>query len=102
MAGGCLRQPPASSDKEIFMNKPISRRDFLKLAGGAVVTVTGASLLPQFLRKTLLPDQVVAGALEPYDLFFGGTDGWFSLPTGDSVNTEYHPDPLAADAGPFT
>jgi len=84
------------------MNKPISRRDFLKLAGGAVVTVTGASLLPQFLRKTLMPDQVVAGALEPYDLFFGGTDGWFSLPTGPSVDSPYHPDPLAADQGPFT
>ena len=83
------------------MNKPISRRDFLKLAGGAAVTVTGASLLPQFLRKTLMPEQVVDAA-SPYDLFFAGTDGWFSLPTGPAVDSPFHPDPLAADNGPFT
>lgn len=81
------------------MNKPISRRDFLKLAGGAAVTVTGASLLPKFLRKHLMPEQVV-GAAGDYDLFFGGTDGWFSLPTGDSVNSPYHPDSYAE--APFT
>lgn len=78
------------------MNKPISRRDFLKLAGGAAVTVTGASLLPQFLRKHLMPEQVV-GAAGDYDLYFGGTDGWFSLPTGDSVNSPYHPDSYAPE-----
>ena len=33
------------------MKKHISRRDFLKLAGGAAVTVAGAGLLPQTLRK---------------------------------------------------
>lgn len=82
------------------MNKPISRRDFLKLAGGAVVTVAGVGLLPQFLRKTLHADQVVAGAAQPYDLFFAGTDGWFSLPTGPSVDSPYHPDSLAE--APFT
>ncbi|MDZ4718392.1 MAG: multicopper oxidase domain-containing protein [Roseiflexaceae bacterium] len=73
---------------------PISRRNFLKLAGGTAVTVTGASLMPQFLRKTLMPEQVV-GAATPYDLYFAGTDGWFSLPAGASVSSIYHPDPLA-------
>jgi len=82
--------------------KPISRRNFLKLTGGAAVTVTGASLLPQFLRRTLLVEQVEVGAAVPYDLFFAGTDGWFSLPTGSTINSIYHPDSLAADAGPFT
>ncbi|HEX5691761.1 MAG TPA: multicopper oxidase domain-containing protein, partial [Roseiflexaceae bacterium] len=84
------------------MSKPISRRTFLKLAGGAAVTMTGASLLPQFLRTTLLAEKVTVGAAEPYDLFFAGTDGWFSLPTGSAIDSPYHPDPLAADAGPFT
>jgi len=78
------------------MNKQISRRDFLKLAGGAAVTVAGVSLLPQFLRKTLHPDQVVS-AQSPFpdpDLFFAGTDGWFWLP--DSPNlAPYFPDALA-------
>jgi len=79
------------------MNKHFSRRDFLKLAGGAVVTVAGASLLPQFLRKTLMPDQVVNAAGD-YDLYFAGTDGWMFNP-GPHVSP-YHPDVLAP--APFT
>lgn len=71
------------------MNKPISRRNFLKLAGGAVVTVAGASLLPQFLRKTLMPEQVV-GAVGDYDLFFAGTDGFMWNP--GPAQAPYHPD----------
>jgi len=75
------------------MKKQISRRDFLKLAGGAVVTAAGASVLPQFLRKTLMPVQVAkADASDPYDLFFGGTDGWFYLP---GTVTGFQPDPYA-------
>jgi hypothetical protein len=81
------------------MNKQISRRDFLKLAGGAMLTVAGVSLMPQFLRKTLLAENVVAAAGD-YDLFFAGTDGWFYLPNGPSVNNPYHPDSLAE--APFT
>ena len=83
------------------MNKPISRRDFLKLAGGAVLTVAGASLLPQFLRKTLMPVEVAA-ADGVYDLFFAGTDGWFYLPVSSdpNVNGPYHPDSYAP--APFT
>ena len=76
------------------MNKRFSRRDFLKLAGGAVVVVAAGGLMPQFLRKTLLPEQV-AGAAGDFDLFFAGTDGWFYLPSGPTVNGVYHPDTLA-------
>jgi len=84
------------------MNKQFSRRDFLKLAGGAVVTVAGAGLLPQFLRKTLMPEQVVNASHIPPDLFFAGTDGWFNLPVSSdpAVNGPYHPDPYAEP--PFT
>jgi FtsP/CotA-like multicopper oxidase with cupredoxin domain len=61
-----------------------------------VVTVAGVGLLPQFLKKTLHPDQVVK-AQNPFpdpDLFFAGTDGWFWLP--DSPNlAPYFPDTLA-------
>ena len=75
------------------MNKQISRRDILKLAGGAAVTVAGAGLLPKFLRRTLHPEQVVSAATRPADLFFAGTDGWFWLP--DSPNLlPYFPDNL--------
>jgi FtsP/CotA-like multicopper oxidase with cupredoxin domain len=78
------------------MKKQISRRDFLKLAGGAVVTVAGASLLPQFLRKTLMAEQVVKAAGE-HDLFFAGTDGWMHLP---GSLAPWHPDSYAEP--PFT
>ena len=78
------------------MKKQISRRDFIRLAGGAAVTVAGAGLLPQFLRKTLMPEKVVSAAGD-YDLFFGGTDGWMYLP-GSTL--PYHPDSYAPS--PFT
>jgi FtsP/CotA-like multicopper oxidase with cupredoxin domain len=81
------------------MNKRISRRDFLKIAGGATLTVAGASLLPQFLRKTLLPESVVTAQTD-FDLFFAGTDGWFYLPSDPSINSPYHPDSYAE--APFT
>ncbi len=81
------------------MIKRISRRDFLKLTGGAAAIVTGSAVLPGFLRKTLLPEGVVSAAGD-YDLFFAGTDGWFYLPTGTVLNTPYHPDVLAEP--PFT
>jgi FtsP/CotA-like multicopper oxidase with cupredoxin domain len=76
------------------MNKYLSRRDFLKLAGGAVVTVAGAGLLPQFLRKTLHAEQVVGAQAIPPDLFFAGTDGWFWLPDSPAL-PPYFPDDLA-------
>ena len=77
------------------MNKQISRRDFLKIAGGAALTVAGAGLLPQFLRKTLLAEQVVEAAGE-YDLYFAGTDGWISMPPSPPIGF-YFPDDLAPE-----
>ena len=62
------------------MNKQFSRRDFLKVAGGAVMLTAGASVLPQFLRKKLLPEEVVQAAWPDPNLFFAGTDGWMWLP----------------------
>jgi len=76
------------------MNKHISRRDFLKLAGGAVVTVAGASLLPQFLRRSLLPEEIGNAQAVPPDLYFAGTDGWISMPSSPSIGF-YFPDDLA-------
>ena len=81
------------------MNKPISRRDFIKLAGGAVVTVAGAALMPRFLRKTLMADEIVNAAAGDPDLFWAGTDGWFWLPPDSSFGS-MHPDALAPS--PFT
>jgi FtsP/CotA-like multicopper oxidase with cupredoxin domain len=86
------------------MKKQFSRRDFLKLAGGASLTVASASLLPRFLKKTLVADEVVQAA-SPFpdpDLFFAGTDGWFWLPPDPPIGI-YHPDsygPATLSAGP--
>jgi len=81
------------------MNKKLSRRDFLKVAGGAVLLTAGGSLLPQFLRRTLQPDEVVNAAYPDPDLFFAGTDGWFWLPPTPPIGV-YHPDPYGADFTP--
>jgi len=81
------------------MKKQFSRREFLKLAGGAVVTVAGVGLLPQFLKKTLMADEVVNAALPDPNLFFAGTDGWFWLPPTPEI-PPYHPDPYGADYTP--
>jgi FtsP/CotA-like multicopper oxidase with cupredoxin domain len=90
---------------EKIMKQSISRREFFKVAGGAAVIVAGVSLMPQFLRKQLLPEQVVDAASD-YDLYFAGTDGWFWLPSTPSI-PPWHPDTygldhLAPDGTPFT
>jgi FtsP/CotA-like multicopper oxidase with cupredoxin domain len=83
---------------KLTSRNPISRRDFLRMAGGAAFIVAGASVMPQFLRKTLLPEQVV-GAAGDYDLFFAGTDGWFYLPPAPAI-PPWFPDTYAPS--PFT
>ena len=53
------------------MNKHISRRNFLRFAGGAAVLAAGASLAPQGLRKVLRPEGVAEAqtAYPPPDLY---------------------------------
>ncbi|MBP1694067.1 MAG: multicopper oxidase [Chloroflexi bacterium] len=80
------------------MSTTLSRRDFIKLAGGAAVAAVGAGLLPGFLRKIMTPEQVVQGAGD-YDLFFAGTDGWMHLPPSPAI-PPWHPDTYAPS--PFT
>jgi FtsP/CotA-like multicopper oxidase with cupredoxin domain len=84
------------------MNKHISRRNFLKLAGGVAVVAAGASLAPQGLRKVLRPEGFAeAQSYPPPDLFFAGTDGWISLPVSPEIfsaslgGVKTHPDNLA-------
>jgi len=72
----------------------ISRRDFLKIAGGAAFIVAGASIMPQFLRKTLLPEEVASAQVGDYDLYFAGTDGWIHLPEDQPIGF-FFPDDIA-------
>ncbi len=78
------------------MSRSVSRRDFLKLAGGGLIATAGVSLLPTTLRRVLLPELVAeaqAGFPEP-DLYYAGTDGWISLPADPPIGF-FHPDNLA-------
>jgi FtsP/CotA-like multicopper oxidase with cupredoxin domain len=77
--------------------KLFGRRSFLRGAGGALALAAGTGVAPPFLRR-LLPVGV-ASAADSYDLFFGGTDGWISLPPSPAISY-FHPDSLAP--APFT
>jgi len=81
----------------------LSRREFLKYAGGAVAaagTITWAG-------KILLPEAASAQALTPH-LYLAGTDGWMYLPPTPQIirpssvagGAPLHPDSAAPD--PFT
>lgn len=78
-----------------------NRRNFIKAAGGLLVASAGTGLVPGFLRRSLLPAGFAeASAADPApDLFFGGTDGWISLPAAPPIGF-FHPDVLAPS--PFT
>lgn len=70
----------------------LSRRNFLKIAGSAAFMTAGVSVVPTFLRRTLLPEAVVE-AQSGYDLYYAGTDGWIYLPPEPAI-LPFHPDPL--------
>jgi FtsP/CotA-like multicopper oxidase with cupredoxin domain len=73
----------------------LSRRNFLKLGGGAVAAAAGARLLPGIAGHVLQPaSKAVAATLE---IHLAATDGFIYLPGSVS---NIHPDPLAS--APFT
>jgi FtsP/CotA-like multicopper oxidase with cupredoxin domain len=79
-------------------SKTVSRRDFMKLAGGVLAAAAGAYALPKILRNPLNPVKAVqAQPDDPYDLYFGGTDGWASMPASSPAIPPFWPDDLAPD-----
>ncbi len=105
------------------MQKKITRRDFLKLSGSALVAAAGSYGLTNYLHDALWPVQVsvsnltdlppaplcgppqstdallvdIANAAEaPADLFFAGTDGWVYIPPQPGKEP-YHPDMASPD-----
>lgn len=82
------------------MTKTFTRRNFLRLAGGALAATAGVHLLPSSFKQMLQPIAVVQGAVPDPDLVFAGTDGWISLPVNPATTTGFHPDNLAPS--PFT
>jgi len=82
------------------MTKLLSRRNFLKFAGGGLVAAAGARLLPTDLKRNLLrPIEVVRAQNGDPDLYLAGTDTWISVPSSPEIPI-FHPDDLAP--APFT
>jgi hypothetical protein len=84
--------------------KALSRRQMLKLTGGATFALTGLGLLPfnKLLGPLAMQGAEAQSAFPPPDLFYGGTDGFISLPKdpsifSESLNVRTHPDQLAMD-----
>jgi len=81
------------------MSRSVTRRDFLKLAGGVAAGVAGSLWLPGFRGRLLQPAAVLQAADPPPDLVWAGTDGWMGLPRTPAI-PPFHPDPAAP--APFT
>lgn len=81
-------------DTGMILKQPFSRRELLKLAGGAVAVAGSVT----WAGNVLLPEAAVAAPGDP-DLFLAGTDGWVFLPPTPPI-APFHPDVLAPD--PFT
>lgn len=77
--------------------RKFSRRDFLKIGGGAVAAAAGARLLPSVASRLAQTAQRVEAAAPQVNLHLAATDGFISMP--GSV-PPFHPDPLAP--APFT
>ena len=86
----------------IFSRK-ITRRDLLKLGGGAFAVAAGTGLLPRWAGKVLQPMSAAqaAGLASPAPTIYKhliGSDGWISIPMGTVKNAQgaiLAPDPLA-------
>jgi FtsP/CotA-like multicopper oxidase with cupredoxin domain len=78
------------------MSSSLSRRKFLKLAGGGLLAYAGINLLSPELRRTLLPESIAKAQINdvPPNLYFAGTDGWIHLPPDPPISF-FHPDVLA-------
>ena len=94
------------STKRLPGPSSFNRRRFFKLAGGATVAAAGMGVLPNPLKKLLSPIGISEARAQGFpdpDLFYGGTDGWISLPKSPSIFSQSlgvitHPDDLAPNA----
>lgn len=85
-----------------YFNRKISRRDFLKLAGGSLAAAAGTKwLLPRMGKNFLSPVEVALAANGDPDLYLAGTDAWISLPQSPAI-PPFHPDDLSPDPTMFS
>ncbi len=79
------------------MRTSVTRRDFLRMAGGTAAVAAGLGLMPKLGNKRLLPELVATAQAQtqrPPDLYFAGTDGWMHLPPEPAIGY-FFPDNLA-------
>ena len=79
------------------MTQAMTRRNFIKIAGGTAAVASSVGLLPRFMGKNILQPTAVEAATDADpapDLYFGGTDGWIYLPPTPAI-PPFHPDVLA-------
>ena len=88
------------------MNKRLhlSRRDFLKIGGGAVAAAAGVRLLPKWAQRAIFRPASVAEAQTTPTYHLAATDGFVylpgSVPNPMGPSSPFVPDPLAP--APFT
>ncbi len=84
-----------------MLSKSLSRRGFVKMAGGAMGAAVGMGLVPSPFRNLLRPVGLAeAQSYPPPNFFYAGTDGWISLPKSPTITSDLglvHPDNLAPD-----
>jgi FtsP/CotA-like multicopper oxidase with cupredoxin domain len=82
------------SEDQPVSNGAISRRQLFRYAGSAAVVATVAGAGMKFLTPHAVTEVSAGAPSDPPDMFFGGTDGWISLPPTPAI-APFHPDSLA-------
>jgi len=97
MGGGVMENTKERSDDMSMQPEGVSRRQFLRYAGGTAMAAAALGAGGGIVRNLLRPEAAYAlppGTQDGADLYFGGTDGWIHLPAEPAIGN-FHPDDLA-------
>jgi hypothetical protein len=83
----------SEGDRGMTEPQALSRREFLKRAGGVAIAAGTVAYLPTWAGKVLRPEAAIAADPAP-NLYLAGTDGWMSMPPGPPIGF-FWPDDIA-------